>query len=123
MLPPQNLISLPYLNKSSHFSSIILSRYPLKKDKAINHYAVVGKVLLDETEFTVIGIHLLAPFNQQLLDLFAYLYFKYNKVDKLPLPLRGNFEVALEQMEYLKTSIDHSNQNLILMCQLQLLLQ
>ena len=100
---------------TEHFSSIILSRYPLKKDKVINHYAVVAKVFLDKTEFTIIGIHLLAPLNQLLLDQYAYLYFKNHKVNNLQLPLRRDFDVALEQMEYLKTLIDHNNQNLILM--------
>ena len=100
---------------TEHFSSIILSRYPLKKDKVINHYAVVAKVFLDKTEFTIIGIHLLAPLNQLLLDKYAYLYFKYNKVNRLQLPLRGSFDVALEQMEYLKNLINHTNQNLIVM--------
>ena len=88
---------------------------PLKKDKVINHYAVVAKVFLDKTEFTIIGIHLLAPLNQLLLDQYAYLYFKYNKVNNLQLPLRGNFDVALEQMKYLKTLVKNINQNLILM--------
>ena len=100
---------------TEHFSSIILSKYPLKKDKEINNYAVVAKVFLGKTEFTIIGIHLLAPLSQLLLDQFAYLYFRYNKVNNLSLPLRGSFDVALEQMEYLKTLINHTNQNLIVM--------
>ena len=98
-----------------YFSSIILSKYPLKKDKKINNYAVVAKVFFGKTEFTIIGIHLLAPLSQLLLDQFAYLYSKYNKINNLSLPLRGSFDVALEQMEYLKNLINHTNQNLIVM--------
>ena len=110
---------LPYnvgLNEANnHFSSIILSKYPLKKDKEINNHAVVAKFSLDETEFTIIGIHLLAPLSQPLLNQFADLYIKYNKLSNLSLPLRGSFDVTLEQMEYLKNLINYTNQNLIVM--------
>jgi len=98
-----------------YLSSIVLSKYPLKDIKIVDNYTVLTKVLLDKTELTIIGIHLSAPLNHQLLNLYADLYFKYSTADKpRPLPQLG-LDIAMKQMEYLKTLVDNTNQNLILM--------
>ena len=98
-----------------YFSSIVLSKYPLKNIKVADNYTVLTKVILGETELTIIGIHLSAPLNQLLLNLYVDLYFKYSDATKpQPLPL-VSLDIAIKQMEYLKTLIDNTNQNLILM--------
>ena len=98
------------------FSSIILSKYPLKNNKVVDYYTVLTKVILDETELTFIGTHLSPPLNQLLLNLYSDMYFNYTKVPRPEEPLpRTNLELAIKQMEYLKTLIDNNNQNLILM--------
>ena len=97
------------------FSSIVLSKYPLKNTKVVDNYTVLTKVILGETELTIIGIHLSPPLNRLLLNLYVDLYFKYSNTTKpQSLPLVG-LNIAIKQMEYLKTLVDNTNQNLILM--------
>ena len=98
------------------FSSIILSKYPLiKSNKNFDNYTVLTKVILDETELTIIGIHLSPPLNQLLLNLYVDMYANYtNTTRPQTLPL-VNLDIAIKQMEYLKTLVDNTNQNLILM--------
>ena len=98
-----------------YFSSIVLSKYPLKNTKVVDHYTVITKVILGETELTIIGIHLSPPLNQLLLNLYVDLYSKYSNTTKpQSLPL-VSLNIAIKQMEYLKTLVDNTNQNLILM--------
>ena len=98
-----------------HLSSIILSKYPLKNNKVVDYYTVLTKVILDETELTIIGVHLPAPLNQLLLNLYVDMYSNYtNTTRPQTLPL-VNLDIAIKQMEYLKTLVDNTNQNLILM--------
>ena len=97
------------------FSSIVLSKYPLKNTKVVDNYTVLTKVILGETELTIIGIHLSPPLDQLLLNLYVDLYFKYSNTTKpQSLPLVSH-NIAIKQMEYLKTLVDNTNQNLILM--------
>ena len=70
---------------------------------------------MDEKELTIVGVHVSAPLNHLLLKLYVDRYFHYNnltKPQKLP-PVSIDF--AIKQMRYLKTLIDNTNQNLILM--------
>ena len=97
------------------FSSIILSKYPLKNTKVVDNYTVLTKVLLDETELTIIGIHLSPPIDQLLLNLYVDLYFKYSNTTKPQSFPLVSLDLAIKQMEYLKTLVDNTNQNLILM--------
>jgi len=98
-----------------YFSSVVLSKYPLQNTKVVDNYTVLTKVILDETELTIIAIHLSAPLNQLLLNLYVDLYFNYSNATKPhPLPLT-TLDFAIKQMKYLKTLIDNTNQNLILM--------
>ena len=96
-------------------SSIILSKYPLKNTKVVDNYTVLTKVLLDETELTIIGIHLSPPIDQLLLNLYVDLYFKYSNTTKPQSFPLVSLDLAIKQMEYLKTLVDNTNQNLILM--------
>ena len=97
------------------FSSIILSKYPLKNTKVVDNYTVLTKVLLDETELTIIGIHLSPPIDQLLLNLYVDFYFKYSNTTKPQSFPLVSLDLAIKQMEYLKTLVDNTNQNLILM--------
>ena len=45
MLPPQNLISLPYLNKSSHFSSIILASNSPRRKKLLEKIGITFEII------------------------------------------------------------------------------
>ena len=96
-------------------SSIILSKYPLKNNKIVDYHTVLTKVILDETELTIIGIHLSPPLNRLLLNLYVDMYANYTNLTRpQTLPL-VNLDIAIKQMEYLKTLVDNTNQNLILM--------
>ena len=97
------------------YSSIILSKYPLKNNKVVDYYTLLTKVILDETELTIIGIHLSAPLNQLLRNLYVDLYSNYTNTIKLQALPPVSLDLAIKQMEYLKTLIDNTNQNLILM--------
>jgi len=98
-----------------HLSSIILSKYPLKNNKVMDYHVVLTSLILDEAELTIIGIHLSAPLNQLLLKLYLDLNSNFsNATIPLPLPL-VSLDFAIKQMEYLKTLIGNTNQNLILM--------
>ena len=96
-------------------SSIILSKYPLKNNKIVYYHTVLTKVILDETELTIIGTHLPAPLNQLLLNLYVDMYANYTNTTKLQELPPVNLGLAIKQMEYLKTLVDNTNQNLILM--------
>jgi len=98
-----------------YLSSIILSKYPLKNNEVLDNYTVLTKVVLDEVELTIIGIHIAAPLNPLLLKLYTNLYFHFNNLTQTQeLQLKG-IDFAIKQMKYLKTLIDNTNQNLILM--------
>ena len=98
-----------------YLSSIVLSKYPLKDIKVVDNYTVLTKIILDETELTNIGIHLSAPLNKPLLNLYSDFYFKYSAATKpQPLP-QLSLDFAIKQIDYLKNLIDNTNQNLILM--------
>ena len=98
-----------------HFSSIVLSKYPLKNTKVIGDYAVLTKVILPDTELNIIGLHLPAPLNQFLLNLYVDFYFSNSNATKpTPLP-HVNFDVILKQMDHIKNLVNKNNKNIILM--------
>ena len=74
----------------SLFDSVILSKYPLINSSVENYNIIQTSLSVNETEIAVFGIHL----NNQLS------------------PKR--FNLALKQMDYLKTLIENSNKNIIL---------
>ena len=78
-------------NPASPFASIILSNYALKENKEVDHFAISTNVIIDGMELKIIGYHLFPQFNQEL------------------------FNLAMKQTEYLKTLVKNTNQNLILM--------
>ena len=97
------------------FSSIILSKHPLKNIKVVNDYIVKTNVILDETELTIIGTHLPAPLNSLLFNLYSDLQLKFtNAARTQTLPI-ANLDIAIKQMQNLKTLADNTNQNLIIM--------
>ena len=98
-----------------YFSSVVLSKYPLQDTRVVDNYTVLTKVILDETELTIIAIHLSAPLNQLLLNLYVDLYFKYSNTTKPQSFPLVSLDLAIKQMDYLKTLVDNTNQNLILM--------
>ncbi len=96
------------------FSSVVLSKYPLKNIKVVNNYIVKTNVVLDETELTIIGTHVPAPLNSLLFNLYYDLQSKFtNPAGTQTLPM-ANFDIALKQMQNLKTLADNTNQNLII---------
>jgi len=97
------------------FSSIILSKHPLKNIKVVNDYIVKTNVILDETELTIIGTHLPPPLTSRLFNLYFDLQLKYSNATKTQTLTTANLDVAIKQMEYLKTLVGNTNQNLIIM--------
>ena len=86
---------LPYsteLNKpKGPFDSLILSKYPLTNTRVDDNHAVITNLILNETEISIVGIHLLTGGTKK------------------------NFNNALQQISYLKTIISNTNKNLILL--------
>jgi len=97
------------------FDSAILSKYPLKNIKVVNKFIVKANVILNEAEFTIIGTHLPAPFNSLLFNLYSDLYLKFtNTARTQTLPI-ATLDIAKKQMQILKTLSGNTNQNLIIM--------
>ena len=86
---------LPYsteLNKpKGPFDSLILSKYPLTNTRVDDNHAVITNLILNETEISIVGIHLLTGGTKK------------------------NFNNALQQISYLKTIVSNTNKNLILL--------
>ena len=86
---------LPYsteLNKpKGPFDSLILSKYPLTNTRVDDNHAVITNLILNETEISIVGIHLLTGGTKK------------------------NFNNALQQISYLKTIVNNTNKNLILL--------
>ena len=70
--------------------NIILSKYPLKNNRVIDSNLVLTNIVFGNTELTLIGVHLYPPESQY--------YFK----------------LTIDQMKYLKSFLKKSNQNTIL---------
>ena len=98
-----------------YFSSVVLSKYPLENIKVVNNYIVKTNVILDETELTIIGTHLPAPLTPRLVNLYYDLKLKFTNVTRTLPPSMANLDVAIKQMQNLKTLADNTNQNLIIM--------
>ena len=97
------------------FSSIVLSKYPLKNTKVIGDYTVLTKVILPDTELNIIGLHLPTPLNRFFLNLYADFYFSTNNATRpTPLP-RVNLDFILKQMNHIKNLVNKNNKNIILM--------
>ena len=102
------------LNKpSNHFSSIILSKYPLISSRVKNNHAIITSLVVDNSEIIIIGIHLVAPLNSILTQL-AYKN-RYKNLSVPPEVAQANFKVTIKQMNYLKALVGNTNQNLVLM--------
>jgi endonuclease/exonuclease/phosphatase family metal-dependent hydrolase len=97
------------------FDSVILSKYPLKNIKVINNFIVKTNVILDETELTIIGTHLPAPLTSRLFNLYYDLQFKFANAARTQTRPIANLDIAIKQMQNLKTLADNTNQNLIIM--------
>ena len=97
------------------FSSIILSKYPLKNKKKISNYIIYTNVLINEKELTIVGVHLFPPVNQFILNTYAYFYIKYTKAFKPRKLPKADFGIAIEQMSLLKNLFEKNKQNLIIM--------
>ncbi len=80
------------LNKpKGPFDSLILSKYPLTNTRVDDNHAVITNLILNETEISIVGIHLLTGGTKK------------------------NFNNALKQISYLKTIVNNTNKNLILL--------
>ena len=80
------------LNKpKGPYDSLILSKYPLTNTKVDNNHVVITNLILNETEISIVGIHL------------------------LPGGTKENFNYALQQISYLKTILSNTSKNLILL--------
>jgi len=73
------------------FDSLILSKYPLTYTKVEENHAVITNLILNEAEISIVGIHLLTGGTKK------------------------NFNNALQQISYLKTIVNNTNKNLILL--------
>ena len=72
------------------FDSVILSKHPLINSRTEDNKAVLTTLNLNETKINLVGIHLLLGGTQE------------------------HFNLALEQVDYLKTLINNINENVIL---------
>ena len=80
------------LNKPmSPLDSLILSKHPLTNIEVDYNHMVITNLILNETEISIVGIHL------------------------LPGGTKENFNYALQQISYLKTIVNNTNKNLILL--------
>ena len=80
------------LNKAKGpFDSIILSKYPLTNTKIDDNHMVITNLILNEAEISIVGVHLLAGGTKK------------------------NFNNILQQINYLKTIVNNTNKNLILL--------
>jgi len=73
------------------FDSVILSKHPLTITKVGEHHVVITNLILNETEISIVGIHL------------------------LPGATKETFNYALQQINYLKTIVSNTSKNLILL--------
>ena len=80
------------LNKpKGPYDSVILSKYPLTNTKVDDNHVVITNLILNEAEISIVGIHLLTGGTKK------------------------NFNNALQQISYLKTIVNNTNKNLILL--------
>jgi len=97
------------------FDSVILSKHPLKNINVVNQFILKTNIILNETELTIIGTHLPAPLNLVLFNLYSDLLSKFTNVTGThPIPI-ATLDVAIKQMQNLKILADNTNQNLIIM--------
>ncbi len=95
-----------------HFSSVILSKHPLKNNKITGQYVVSTTLMFREKELTIIGIHMFAPLNSLLTKaIYGALYKNLSKPPADP----NQFSLAMKQMQHLKNLIGTKDQNLIIM--------
>ena len=80
------------LNKPMNpLDSLILSKHPLTNIKVDYNHMVITNLILNETEISIVGIHLLTGGTKK------------------------NFNNVLQQISYLKTIVNNTNKNLILL--------
>ena len=98
-----------------HFASVLLSKHPLKDIKLLDNYIVMTKVIYNKNEINIIGIHLTTPLNPFLSDFYTDLYFKYSESIRPKSLLLLGYDFSVKQMKYLRGIISNTNQNLIVM--------
>jgi len=104
------------LDKSLNlFDSVILSKHPLKNIKIVNKFIIKADVILEGAELTIIGTHLPAPLNSLLFNLYSDLHLKFTNITHAQTIPIATLDVAIKQMQNLKTLADNSNKNLIIM--------
>ena len=80
------------LNKpKGPYDSLILSKHPLTNTKVEDNHVVITNLILNKTEISIVGIHLLTGGTKK------------------------NFNDGLQQISYLKTIVNNTNKNLILL--------
>ena len=80
------------LNKpKGPYDSLILSKHPLTNTKVEDNHVVITNLILNKTEISIVGIHLLTGGTKK------------------------NFNNGLQQISYLKTIVNNTNKNLILL--------
>ena len=80
------------LNKpKGPFDSLILSKHPLTNTKVGDNHVVIANLILNEAKISIVGIHLFTGESKK------------------------NFNNALQQISYLKTIVNNTNKNLILL--------
>jgi endonuclease/exonuclease/phosphatase (EEP) superfamily protein YafD len=73
------------------FDSLILSKHPLTNTKVDDNHVVITNLILNEAEISIVGIHF------------------------LPGGTKETFNNVLQQISYLKTIVNNTNKNLILL--------
>ena len=96
------------------FSSIILSKYPLKNERVTNYNTVIANVILDNREFTLIGVHLSPPLDEFLGKIYIDMYFTYSNAIRPQVLPEANLRLAIDQMNFIKLLVKKIDENLIL---------
>jgi len=94
------------------FSSIIFSKYPLKNKKVIDFNTVITNVILENSEFTLIGVHISPPLDESLAEIYMdmFTYSKANRTQNLP---EANLNIAINHMEFIKLLVNKIDKNII----------
>lgn len=91
--------------KYNIFSTVIFSKHPLSNIKFNRHNIISANMKVNNNDIKIFGTHLFPPINNSMLKIYSSLHVKFGKIDKpKKLPII-NFDIILNQINYLKNQI------------------
>ncbi len=101
--------------KYNIFSSVIFSKHPLSNIKINRHNIISANIKINNSDIKIFGTHLFPPLNNSMLKIYSSLHVKFGKINKpKKLPII-NFNIILNQINYLKKLIKKNNSMIIVM--------